>query len=115
MPVTEVTDGGGSRSPGDETTEGRPLVLVAEGIRRNFGAVVAVADATLQLREGETLGLVGDNGAGKSTLLKILAGVLAPDGGRIVLDGHDVVLKGRATLSAPASRPSTRTLLWSTR
>jgi ABC-type sugar transport system ATPase subunit len=70
------------------------MVLVADRIRRNFGAVVAVADATIQLREGETLGLVGDNGAGKSTLLKILAGVLAPDGGRIVLDGHDVVLKG---------------------
>ena len=94
MPLTEVPVGGGSRSSGYGTTEGAPLVLVAERIRRNFGAVVAVADATLQLREGETLGLVGDNGAGKSTLLKILAGVLAPDGGRIVLDDHEVVLKG---------------------
>ena len=115
MPLTEVPDGGGSRSSGYETTEGGPLVLVAERIRRNFGAVVAVAEATIQLREGETLGLVGDNGAGKSTLLKILAGVLAPDGGRIVLDGHEVVLKGPATLSAPASRPSTRTSLSLTR
>jgi ABC-type sugar transport system ATPase subunit len=79
MPVTEVAGGKGPGSCGDETTEARPLVLVAERVRRNFGAVVAVADATLQLREGETLGLVGDNGAGKSTLLKIFAGVLAPD------------------------------------
>src|ERR1700722_10388093 len=94
MALTEVTGGGESGSSGPGTSAGSPPVLVAEHIRRNFGAVVAVADATLQLREGETLGLVGDNGAGKSTLLKILAGVLAPDGGHIVLDGHEVVLKG---------------------
>ena len=94
MPPTEAPDGGGPGSSGLGTTQGAPPVLVADRIRRNFGAVVAVADATLQLLEGETLGLVGDNGAGKSTLLKILAGVLAPDGGRIVLDGREIALKG---------------------
>ena len=94
MPPTEAPDGGGPGSSGLGTTQGAPPVLVADRIRRNFGAVVAVADATLQLLEGETLGLVGDNGAGKSTLLKILAGVIAPDGGRIVLDGREVALKG---------------------
>ena len=115
MALTEASSGGGPQSSGLGTAQGAPPVLVADRIRRNFGAVVAVADATIQLLEGETLGLVGDNGAGKSTLLKILAGVLAPDGGRIVLDGREIALKGPATLSAPASRPSTRTSLSSTR
>ena len=53
-------------------------VLEARHIRRSFGAVVALADASLSLRRHEVLGLVGDNGAGKSTFLKILSGVLAP-------------------------------------
>ncbi len=70
MAFTEAPDGGGARSSGSGTMDAAPLVLVAEDIQRNFGAVVAVANATIQLREGETLGLVGDNGAGKSTLLK---------------------------------------------
>jgi simple sugar transport system ATP-binding protein len=39
---------------------------------------------------GEVLGLVGDNGAGKSTLIKMISGVYVPDGGRLVLKGHDV-------------------------
>ena len=68
-------------------------LLTAEHVRRNFGAVVALADASLQVREGEIVGLVGDNGAGKSTLVKVLSGVLAPDGGRIPLDGAELTLR----------------------
>jgi len=68
-------------------------LLVAEHIRRNFGAVVALSDASLRVRESEVVGLVGDNGAGKSTLVKVLSGVLAPDAGRIVLDGADLTLR----------------------
>ena len=56
-------------------------VLEARHMARRFGAVVALADASLALRRHEVLGLVGDNGAGKSTLLKILSGVLPADGG----------------------------------
>lgn len=64
----------------------RPLVLM-EGVSKSFGAKLVLDRASLDLMEGEILGLVGDNGAGKSTLLKILAGVLAPDGGRIYIEG----------------------------
>ena len=60
---------------------------------RTFGPVVALADASLQLRRHEVLGLVGDNGAGKSTLLKILSGVLNPHGGEVFIDGHAVQIR----------------------
>jgi ABC-type sugar transport system ATPase subunit len=68
-------------------------VLAARNISRHFGAVVALADASLTLRPREVVGLVGDNGAGKSTLLKILSGIVAPSGGDIVIDGKPVALK----------------------
>lgn len=68
-------------------------VLEARHITRNFGAVVALADASLSLHKREVLGLVGDNGAGKSTLLKILSGILAPTGGEISIDGKTLQLR----------------------
>src|SRR5690606_495185 len=68
-------------------------VLEARHITRNFGAVVALADASISLDRREVLGLVGDNGAGKSTLLKILSGILAPTSGGIFLDGRPVQLR----------------------
>jgi ABC-type sugar transport system ATPase subunit len=69
-------------------------VLMAEHIARSFGAVAALRDASISISEGEILGMVGDNGAGKSTLLKVLAGVVTPDAGRIVLDGVELIHKG---------------------
>ena len=68
-------------------------VLEARHIRRSFGAVVALQDASLGLRRHEVHGLVGDNGAGKSTFLKILSGVLAPDDGALLIDGAEVALR----------------------
>src|SRR4051812_41911893 len=68
-------------------------VLEARHIAKNFGAVVALADASLSLRPREVLGLVGDNGAGKSTLLKILSGILSASSGDIHIDGTQVQLR----------------------
>ena len=68
-------------------------VLEARGIRRSFGANVAVADASISVRKAEVMGLVGDNGAGKSTFLKILSGAIAADAGQISIDGQDVELR----------------------
>ena len=70
-------------------------LLVISHLRKSFGGAVALKDASLELRAGETLGLMGENGAGKSTLIRILAGAVAPDGGEIRLDDS------RATLRAP--------------
>jgi simple sugar transport system ATP-binding protein len=67
--------------------------LVVEHISKRFGAVTALTDVNLHLRQGEVLGLLGDNGAGKSTLVKILCGFHHPDSGRIVLNGEEVTIK----------------------
>jgi ABC-type sugar transport system ATPase subunit len=66
-----------------------PLVRV-EHLRKEFGAVVAVEDMTLDADSGEVVALVGDNGAGKSTVVNCLAGVHPPTSGRILLDGTAV-------------------------
>lgn len=68
-------------------------VLEARSITKRYGAVTALADASIRVGRSETLGLVGDNGAGKSTLLRILAGVAAPDSGTLRINGADVVLR----------------------
>ncbi|MEU5904508.1 ATP-binding cassette domain-containing protein [Micromonospora sp. NPDC047467] len=55
---------------------------------RSFGAVRALRDASVTLRRGEVMALMGDNGAGKSTLVKTLAGVVTPDTGELLIDGE---------------------------
>ncbi|MEZ5420108.1 MAG: ABC transporter ATP-binding protein [Vicinamibacterales bacterium] len=68
-------------------TPARPAVIRVRGLRKAYGAQVAVADATFEVREGEIFGLVGPNGAGKTTTLECLEGVRRADGGTIsVLD-----------------------------
>ncbi len=63
-----------------------------EGISRRFGAVRAVDGATLDIRAGKVLALLGENGAGKSTLMKVLYGVHAPDEGHITINGREVTI-----------------------
>jgi simple sugar transport system ATP-binding protein len=57
------------------------------GISRNFGAIRALEDVSLEIAPGEVLGLMGDNGAGKSTLVKIVAGNFRASAGEIRIDG----------------------------
>jgi general nucleoside transport system ATP-binding protein len=64
--------------------------LLAEGVRKAFGPVVANSDASLVVQRGEIHAVVGENGAGKSTLMRMLAGMYRPDAGRIVVEGRDV-------------------------
>ena len=58
------------------------------GIRKAFGATIALDGVDLSVAPGEICGLVGQNGAGKSTLMAILAGALAPDAGSMTIDGR---------------------------
>jgi branched-chain amino acid transport system ATP-binding protein len=60
------------------------------GLQKRFGGIVATRDMSLTLDHGERHALIGPNGAGKTTLINLLTGVLAPSGGRIELDGHDI-------------------------
>jgi ABC-2 type transport system ATP-binding protein len=69
---------------------GEPMV-VAEGLRKRFGATEALVGLDLQVAEGTVCGLLGPNGAGKTTAVRVLATLLAPDAGRAAIAGHDVV------------------------
>jgi fructose transport system ATP-binding protein len=68
-------------------------ILQAVGVTKNYGRVVALDGADLELFPGEVLAVVGDNGAGKSTLIKCLSGAEVPDEGQIILDGVAVSFK----------------------
>lgn len=57
------------------------------GVRKRFGATVALDGVDLSVRAGEVHALVGENGAGKSTLMKVLSGAIRPDGGSMTLFG----------------------------
>lgn len=67
----------------------RPPMIEARGIRVQFGGLVAVQDASLEVREGEIVGLIGPNGAGKTTLFNAIAGLNNPVAGQVVLFGQD--------------------------
>src|SRR5947209_2989113 len=61
-----------------------------DGVTRRFGGVVAVDQASFDIRPGEVLGLLGPNGAGKTTTMRMLTGYLRPTAGRVRIDGVDL-------------------------
>ena len=65
--------------------------LEAKGLVRRFSRLRAVDGITFDLQAGELLTIFGPNGAGKTTLLNIIAGVMCPDEGQVLLDGNVVV------------------------
>ena len=65
--------------------------IAANAIGRRFGPRWVLRGATLEVRRGEAVGLLGANGSGKSTLLRILATLLTPNAGSALVNGFDVV------------------------
>jgi ABC-type branched-subunit amino acid transport system ATPase component len=65
-------------------------VLETEGLRKNFGGIVATNDVTFALEPGARHALIGPNGAGKTTFVNLLTGVEPPSAGRIRLAGEDI-------------------------
>ena len=67
-----------------------PGVLSVEGLRKSYGATVAVDGVSFDVRRGEIVGLLGPNGAGKTTTINMILGVLEPTEGAVFIEGLDV-------------------------
>jgi oligopeptide/dipeptide ABC transporter ATP-binding protein len=85
--------------------EARNLVKhfpITQGIifQRKIGAVQAVDDVSLEIKRGETLGLVGETGCGKSTTARLLVRLLEPTSGQVLFDGEDITKRKGAALKA---------------
>jgi ABC-2 type transport system ATP-binding protein len=73
--------------------------IEAEGLAKSFGETRAVDGVDLHVSQGAVYGVLGPNGAGKTTTIRMLATLLAPDGGRASVLGHDVVAEADAVRS----------------
>ena len=65
-------------------------LLRAEGLTAGYGKLAILHDVTLEVRQGEMVGVIGPNGAGKSTSFKTIVGFLRPNSGRVIFDGQDI-------------------------
>ncbi len=71
-------------------------MIEVEELRKSYGELAAVDGVSFRVRAGEVFGLLGPNGAGKTTTIGCLSGLLAPDGGRLRILGHEVGRQGSA-------------------
>ena len=93
MDIASVSNSAFLESPeAVEPGAGQPL-LVVRNIQKHFGGVHALRGAQLELRPGEVHVLMGENGAGKSTLAKVIAGVVTPDAGEMLLNGRQLEVR----------------------
>jgi ABC-2 type transport system ATP-binding protein len=74
-------------------------MITVEGLTHHYGERRAIEDIRFQIAKNEIVGFLGLNGAGKSTTLRILAGLLVPSAGSVVIDGVDLVSAGAASRS----------------
>jgi ABC-2 type transport system ATP-binding protein len=79
--------------------ENRPLLLETIDVKKKFGRVDAVNGITVQIPRGQIVGLIGPNGSGKSTFLKLVAGLLKPDQGTVLVEGRKPGLKTKAMVA----------------
>jgi branched-chain amino acid transport system ATP-binding protein len=68
-------------------------LLDVQHVTKRFGGFSALTDVSLQVHEGERVGLIGPNGSGKTTLINCIAGTLRTDGGRILFRGTDITTR----------------------
>ncbi len=78
--------------PGPADDESRPYLQLLD-VAKHFGGVQALRGVSLEVARASVHALVGENGAGKSTLGRIVSGVIAPDGGRMLLDGEQIAFR----------------------
>lgn len=65
-------------------------LLRLENITKRFGGLIAVNNLSLEIQEGEAIGIVGPNGSGKTTLFNVISGVYFPEEGRVIYEGKDI-------------------------
>jgi len=70
------------------------LILELKDVSKSYEKIVAVDAVSIEIKEGEVLGLVGPNGSGKSTLLKIMLGIARPTSGKVLVNGEELSEKG---------------------
>src|SRR5690606_29208918 len=75
-------------------------MLTVEGLRKTFGTLPVLRGIDLHVAEGEKVAVMGPSGCGKSTLLRCINRLVEPDGGRIEVDGRDVLALYGAELEA---------------
>lgn len=72
------------------------VLLETRNLAKHFGALYVTRDVSFALEKGARHALIGPNGAGKTTLVNLITGVLAPDGGEVILDGEDITTLAQA-------------------
>ncbi|NBS45384.1 MAG: ATP-binding cassette domain-containing protein, partial [Acetobacteraceae bacterium] len=66
--------------------------LIATGLGKRYKKRPVVRNVSISLRRGEAVGLLGPNGAGKTTTFYMITGLVQPEEGRVMMDGHDVTM-----------------------
>jgi len=79
-------------------------MIEIQGLHKQFGKQVVLDRVDFEVREGETVALLGPSGTGKSVLLKHIIGLIRPDSGTVLVDGKDVTMLKRKELSELRSR-----------
>ncbi len=75
-------------------------IITVEGLSKTYASgFQALKNVDLSIRRGEILALLGPNGAGKTTLISIICGIVNPTGGKVMVDGHDIIADYRAARS----------------
>lgn len=96
-PLRDDEDGDSVGS--DKIVPQRDVILAVEDVSKGFIAkgtglrkaeITVLSDVTIEVRRGESIGLIGESGSGKSTLARVIAGLLMPSEGRVIFDGIDI-------------------------
>ena len=87
-----------------------PPALVIENLFKRYDGRPAVEGLSLAVGAGEVFGLVGPNGAGKTTTIKVVVGLLRPEWGRVLVDGHDILVEPYGYKAGVGYLPETTTL-----
>lgn len=80
-------------------------LIQCEGLVKKYGRTTALSDFSIAIPAGRIIGILGPNGSGKTTLIKTLSGILKPEAGKIVIDGHEVGVESKKIVSYLPERP----------